>query len=218
MTEAEWLACTEPAPMLDFLQHLASERQLRLFAVACCRLVWYLLATDACRHAVDVAERAADGEASAAELGVAHGAIVTTRRTPGGIPHYTEGRRRAAYDAAWYTSEREMWRFKEVADSVQTLAVRPGVSAEVCHLIRDVFGNPFSPTKLVPVRLDWNDGTIIKLAQAIYRDHAFDRLPILADALEEAGCADAALLDHCRGPGPHVRGCWVVDLLLSKDR
>ena len=58
--------------------------------------------------------------------------------------------------------------------------------------------------------------TVVQLAQSIYDDRAFDRLPILADALEEAGCTDAAILDHCRGPGPHVRGCWAVDLLLGK--
>jgi predicted component of type VI protein secretion system len=65
--------------------------------------------------------------------------------------------------------------------------------------------------------LDWNDKTVRKIAQAINNDQAFDRLPILADALEEAGCTDPAILDHCRGPGPHVRGCWVVDLLLGKE-
>jgi hypothetical protein len=54
------------------------------------------------------------------------------------------------------------------------------------------------------------------LAQAIDDERAFDRLPILADALEDAGCTDADLLNHCRGPGLHVMGCWVVDMLLGK--
>jgi hypothetical protein len=66
------------------------------------------------------------------------------------------------------------------------------------------------------VRLHWNGNTVSKMAQAIYGDRAFEHLPILADALEEAGCTDAAILDHCRQPGEHVRGCWVVDLLLGK--
>jgi hypothetical protein len=62
----------------------------------------------------------------------------------------------------------------------------------------------------------WNDGTIAKLAEAIYEEWAFDRLPILADALEEAGCTSEELLTHCRAGGEHVRGCWAVDLLLGK--
>ena len=57
---------------------------------------------------------------------------------------------------------------------------------------------------------------MVKVAQGIYYDRAFDRLPILADALEDAGCHDAAILEHCRQPGPHVRGCWVVDLLTGR--
>jgi hypothetical protein len=68
-----------------------------------------------------------------------------------------------------------------------------------------------------PAWLAWNGGTVVNLAQAIYEECAFDHLPILADALEEAGCADSSVLDHCRLPGLHVRGCWVVDLLLDKE-
>ena len=71
--------------------------------------------------------------------------------------------------------------------------------------------------QLDPSWLAWNDGAIRKMAQAIYDARAFDRLPLLADALEDAGCTDAAILSHCREPGEHVRGCWVVDLLLGKS-
>jgi hypothetical protein len=83
-------------------------------------------------------------------------------------------------------------------------------------LCRCIFKNPFRPASLDPGWLAWNDGTVVKLARSIYEERAFDRLPILADALEEAGCTDADMLAHCRGPGPHVRGCWVVDTLLGK--
>src|SRR5262249_12103048 len=83
-----------------------------------------------------------------------------------------------------------------------------------CWILRDIFRNPFGPLTLDPRWLTSNVGT---LACAIYTDCAFDRLPILADALEEAGCTDAEVLAHCRGPGPHVRGCWVVDLILGKE-
>lgn len=86
--------------------------------------------------------------------------------------------------------------------------------AAQCRLLRDISGNPFRPITINP---GWRTSTATALAQAIYDDRAFDCLPILADALEEGGCTDADILRHCRGPGPHVRGCWVVDLLLGKE-
>jgi hypothetical protein len=83
--------------------------------------------------------------------------------------------------------------------------------AVVC---RDIFGNPFRTGAVDPA---WLTATVVALAQGIYADRAFERLPILADALEEAGCDDAQLLGHCRGRGPHVRGCWAVDLVLARE-
>ena len=87
-----------------------------------------------------------------------------------------------------------------------------------CTLLRDIY---FDPTRLQPdyqpIWTTWKDGTIPKLAHAIYDDRAFDAMPILADALEDAGCDNADILRHCREPGEHVRGCWVVDLLLGKQ-
>jgi hypothetical protein len=92
------------------------------------------------------------------------------------------------------------------------------ISLQQCQLLRDIFGNPFRPLpRLNPSWLAAEGGTVPKLAASIYEERAFDRLPILADALEEAGCDAAELLTHLRGPGPHVRGCWAVDLLLGKE-
>ena len=86
------------------------------------------------------------------------------------------------------------------------------------RLIRDIFGNPFRPTPTIdPAWRTWNDATIAKLAQRMYDSRDFAAMPILADALEEAGCTSGELLDHCRQPGEHVRGCWVVDLILGKE-
>jgi len=82
---------------------------------------------------------------------------------------------------------------------------------------RDIFANPFRLAIIDPDWLTWRDGTVVKLAQTIYSDRRFDIMPILGDALHEAGCCDEAILDHCRGPNNHVRGCWVVDLLLGKQ-
>ncbi|HEY7428094.1 MAG TPA: hypothetical protein VH682_27925 [Gemmataceae bacterium] len=85
------------------------------------------------------------------------------------------------------------------------------------RFVRDIFGNPFRPTVIDSTWLAWNDSTVVKLAQGIYEAHDFADMPILADALEEAGCADADILNHCRQPSEHVRDCWVIDLLLGKS-
>jgi hypothetical protein len=82
--------------------------------------------------------------------------------------------------------------------------------------LREVFGNPFRRVSLSPAWPAWEGGTVVKLAQAIYEERVFDRLPVLADALEEAGCDNAELVRHCRQPGEHVRGCWVIDLLTGR--
>ncbi len=94
---------------------------------------------------------------------------------------------------------------------------------EQCRMLRDIMPNPLLLVNLhpswlmhVPSLLSWNNGTIPMLAQSIYDDRAFDRLPILADALEEAGCTETDIIQHCRHQGEHVRGCWLVDLLLGK--
>jgi len=86
------------------------------------------------------------------------------------------------------------------------------------QLVADIFGNPFRCLTVAP---DWTarlGDVVLRLARVIYADRDFALLPILADALEEAGCTEASIVDHCRGPEPHARGCWVVDLILSKDR
>jgi hypothetical protein len=99
------------------------------------------------------------------------------------------------------------------------------VERRQCHSLRDLFGNPCRPTPaLLPSLLGWHGGTVPKLAQTIYEDRDqrsghldAGRLAVLADMLEEAGCCDAELLGHLRGPGPHVRGCFVVDAVLGKS-
>jgi hypothetical protein len=82
-----------------------------------------------------------------------------------------------------------------------------------CDILRDIFTNAFRPIAVDPA---WRTSNVTALAQSIYDDRAFERLPILADALEDAGCDNAHILNHCRSGGEHVRGCWVVDLILGK--
>jgi hypothetical protein len=81
-------------------------------------------------------------------------------------------------------------------------------------IFRDIFGNPFRPVAFDP---RWRTSDVVGVARAIYDDKAFERMPILADALMDAGCEDEQVISHCRGDGPHVRGCWVVDLVLEKE-
>jgi hypothetical protein len=249
MTEAEWLACTDPMPMLDFLRGKASARKLRLFACACCRTVWFSI-SEVFREAIRVGEEHADGRATDAELGAAVSAAHRVRRGRNNLE-------RAVYDAARSSGNALVMaqRIAVVAQRIAQVVARaaapnPSHTAESrvvngqvvteeippnadrlvwnatyasqlrleSSLLRDSVGSlPFRPINLEVEVLTWKDGTVVKLAQGIYNDRAFDGLPILADALEEARCTDPAMLDHCRGPGPHVRGCWVVDLLLGKS-
>jgi hypothetical protein len=110
--------------------------------------------------------------------------------------------------------------FQLICDSEVTKAGRAAITAEKVAqtiLLRDLFGNPFRSVPVEDSWLEWREGTVVELAQVIYDECAFDRLPILADALEDAGCTEEDIPNHCRQHVEHVRGCWVVDLLLGKE-
>jgi len=107
-------------------------------------------------------------------------------------------------------------RYIELSDE-QFDALRVVEQARQADLLRDIVGNPFQPAAFDPSCLAWNDRCVERLARGIYEDRAFERLPILHDALLDAGCDNECLLAHCRSPEGHVRGCWVVDLLLAKE-
>jgi len=113
---------------------------------------------------------------------------------------------------AWAVTGRDP--YSSTLDIVANALVRLKTEWESCHQIRDIFGNPFRPVAFDPA---WQSETVVALATGIYAERAFERMPILADALEEAGCDNTDILNHCRGDGPHVRGCWVVDLVLGKS-
>lgn len=206
MTESEWQNACEPHAMLELLQTTGgpSDRKLRLLAVACSRRMWDWI--DALgRTAVDVAENLADGLAGPEEMRAARLAC--------------QG---AGGRAAWYAAATNpAIAARNAARSAQAGAASVLLGSEAdellaqANLVREIFGDRFRRLSVDP---SWLMPGVVKLAQAIYEDRAFDRMPELAAALEEAGCADEDILGHCRGPGPHVRGCWVVDLILSKDR
>jgi hypothetical protein len=120
----------------------------------------------------------------------------------------------AAHEAAWGAGDEARHGPAEAARE----DARATANAEVCQLLREIFGNPFRPAPAIdPAWLSSNGGLVRRLARTAYDEHRFEGLPVLADALEEAGCADAAILSHLRGPDPHARGCWTLDLLLGKS-
>jgi hypothetical protein len=209
MTEPEWLACGDPPSLLNSRFGRASERKMRLFGCACCRQVWDLLAEECFRRAVEVAERFADGGADKRELIAARKAsgAALERSGLGGVV----GRPYCALGSAWSTTRQSamtaaiypLWVFTMGADRLWQLS-----------LLRCIFGNPFRPASIDSARLS---PTVVALAQTMYEERAFDRMPELADALEAAGCHEANILGHCRQAGPHVRGCWVVDVILGKS-
>jgi hypothetical protein len=214
MTEAKWLACTDPQPMLEFLRDKASARKLRLFAVACCRRVWHLLIDERSRLAVEVAEHYADGllledEAQTAFNGACEASRLIRRNHAAETMLQLRRHRdpdqlfRIAFFAAF-----------AVGNGVSHMRPAYGVDPVTqSNFLREICGNPLRAATINPA---WRTANATALAQSIYADRAFERLPILADALEDAGCDDADILSHCRQPGEHVRGCWVVDLLLEK--
>jgi hypothetical protein len=205
--------------MLEFVRTTAGARKLRLFACACCRRVGDLLACESSRQAVAAAELFADGNLRPIDLEVAHAAARWDAAGAGLAADYAIVDT-AAFDAAAAAARAaaDTAAFELDAAAVARQAVQAGgVAAEQADLLRDLLGNPFRQAPADPAWLAWREGTIACLAQAIYDSQTCARLPVLADALEEAGCTDVDVLGHCRVPGPHARGCWVVDLLLGKS-
>jgi hypothetical protein len=230
--------------MLAYLGGRLSGRKQRLFAVACCRRIWPLLIYPDSREAVEAAERYAEGMAHRNELaGYNHVAQRAVQECVARFRRSIHPATNAARAAANATEERLVWasvNFEDVQlDTAHVAAVAVGEQAQQLRrrpeageqagawarlreeqrqseILRDLIGSPFQAATLDPFWLTWNGGLIKSLAAVVYQGHAFDRLPILADALEDAGCNDPNILGHLRGPGPHVRGCWPVDLLLGK--
>jgi hypothetical protein len=246
MTEAEWLTCTDPQPMLQFLKRgivglvddlptpAAREairkfllgrvvhRKRALFACACCRRIWPLLEDDRTRRAIEVTERSADGLATNEELAAAQSGALEARDTVGvakkgedrAAIHTARVAAHAVWEAVWFEIDR-------ATAELAVVETWGGISSDLgrahqsqAALLHDIIGNPFRPMTIDPA---WLTPTVRQLAELMYQERAFDRLPILADALEDAGCDNPDILKHCRSGGEHVRGCWVVDLVLGKS-
>jgi hypothetical protein len=217
MTEEAWLACEDPKPMLELISNKTSPRKERLFACHCCSLVKDMLPV--LRTAMEVAERFADRLTDEDELLTAWKAVdqlaIELWRT-----QTDEGDRNTAISASLTSITCDNDGSNIAYDAYQHLlemtdsTLRAKRQAWTTNVIRDLFGNPFRRVTFLP---EWRTSTVLSLAQGIYQDRTFDRMPILADALQDAGCWDEDILNHCRAETAHTRGCWALDLCLGKS-
>jgi hypothetical protein len=216
MTEAEWQECSEATVLLNFLRGKGSDRKWRLYACGCCRAAWHLLTDQQSRRAVEVAETFAEGGGSRQALAEAHRQAVSVVQRETMLAGQMAARAAVAASHDWQGSSG-----CEMAIRAARALQARGYGAIACSLVHDVFGNPYHPLPAAPT---WMTPEVRTLAadEAI-RGGFFAgpldpvRLAVLGDALEEAGCTNTEILDHLRGPGPHVRGCFVLDLLLGKE-
>lgn len=245
MNEYTWLSDPDgPRAMLEYIVGRASKRKVRLYSCASVRRIWHLLLDDRSRNAIVSAEDYADGSIGKNDLFqvlMTAQAVITDLHGTSEPPNEAlltaaEGSEVAVQYAAGVA---KLAAANDVSDVVKAageaeLAVGCFASREYSHpdehavwrkaasdemeaqmpLIRCVFGNPFRPVTLDPNSLT---PIITHLAQAIYDDRTFDRLPILADLLQESGYDQADVLQHLRSGGEHVRGCWALDLILGKE-
>src|SRR5262245_29947109 len=243
MTEAEWLESGNPVEMLEFLWRRANLRHVRLFGFAVCRLIWGCLTHHYSRRAVIAAEQHADGlvdehvlksrqkDAAAVHQMVTDADIFDQRKAA--VFEAVQLEPRDAANAATSVAARcsEPWPIyyaPVVGERAASAAAWAGMgatlesyqavglaeSAAQANLLRDIFGNPFRPVEFDPA---WRRDTALTLARQMYESREFSAMPILADALQDAGCDNEDVLNHCRDANAtHVRGCWVVDLVLEK--
>jgi hypothetical protein len=214
MTEAEWLVLDDVLLLNqgDGLVSL-SRRSAVLFGVACIRATPGLGEQHRLRAAVAEAEKAADtGGWDGLTLIHREAKAACEKAERWSAAHYW------ALSAFWLTHGNVENRWLYFADFLYHAAASGTIIRDLqvtfAVLLRDIFGNPFRPVAFSP---EWRTDTVVSLARQMYDSRDFSAMPILADALQDAGCDSADILDHCRGPAPHVRGCWVVDLVLGKE-
>lgn len=225
MSEEEWLHGINRTAMMNWLRRRGTQRQFYLAGCAAVRRFWDQLPDQPYRNLIRLVEQYADGLLNPEDLRRAHRAAETeafednlelqnqgmrTRRLSKRMAPVFAAVHASMAEAAWEAAISAM-------EAAQRAEKRATAWAEQCAILRDIFGNPFRPAPAVdPSWLAWHEATVPRIAQSLYEQHRFESLPILADALEEAGCDNAALLDHCRLPAKHVRGCWLLDSLLQK--
>jgi len=234
MNEIEWLRSADACFMLDHLYpqrgHNSTPeqpRKLRLYLTALCRIEWKRL-HPVCRATTELAERIADGEMADPTQRLEVLEIAEAMTTAEGNPEVIEqciarlhalkvavakAPTRFYRDREWFTAT---WMaFLPLWGDLPNYKSIPA-ALHRADLVRCIFGNPFQPTPMLDDRDQTDEIRAFAKAMSIARD--FASMPVLADMLEEAGCSDPAILEHCREKTDHVRGCWVIDLIAQPQR
>ncbi|QEL13160.1 hypothetical protein [Limnoglobus roseus] len=224
MTEEEWLRGQSPEPLIEKIEQLHLSRKISLLGLAFCARLASLVTDSRHRNVFLGAEDYFEGIITTEQFDRLLKPVIAMWaqegfRTADSIENcLTAAARHALQDGnAIYLA-----RFVAMAKGLEagpedSVECQRGISTEetaLCELIRDIFGNPFRP---VAIDSAWLTPTTVAIAEGIYAEKAFDRLPILADALQDAGCENADILTHLRSDGPHVKGCWALDLVLGKE-
>jgi hypothetical protein len=219
MTEEEWLACDDPMEMFFRVVRpmKSSRRRLDLFCIACVRLVWHLLDHPALKLPFDWLEMH-PGE----RVRPRGGHMSDLFQGPAKVLYDWRYRRDLGLNTFAIHIAHDLWAdFYEYAfdnlgkRSTYDLSVlREDPSVFLPSVTREIFGNPLRSVVFDP---EWRTTTAVAIAHAMYESRDFSPMPILADALQDAGCENGDILGHCLGEGTHVRGCWVVDLVLGKS-
>jgi hypothetical protein len=242
MTESEWLSYTDPDQLLKPLTEQPDWEKLRALAFACLRRIWHLVPPGGWRRAAEVAERFMAHSASREEVDATirwtdgaledldfggpshpqlrveyHAALAVFRffrwmNHEGMAIGVAQHARQALGRQAWHRIGQDGVEetYPQALEAYEAAMREEGRCQ--CDLIRDIF--PFRP---IAIDSRWRTLAVTALAKTIYDERRFADMPILGDALEEAGCTAADLLAHCRESREHVRGCWAVDLLRDKE-
>jgi hypothetical protein len=235
----DWIEGQSVVPLLQAVERVIGPRRTRLLSVAFCERVAHLLPHDSFHGWLALARRYADRQARQAELAVAHAAI--ERAYDRGCQRWKTLRDRATTSALralrWATHPTQRYYahyaandaaeaagFLANADTTdpdayleRRLLEHPAECAAQLRIVRDILGRRGEvPTSGLAGWRAWKGGQVTRLARVIYEDGSFEEMPVLGDALEDAGCTEAVYLDHCRVPAFHVRGCWLLDLLLER--
>jgi len=221
--ESEWLTGIDLSRLLRHVYPTASDRKLRLFTCTCCAVLRPHYSDPNVIRALDLAEQWADGSVARSVLNSARRAAGWSNATPYvGVSTHAGSANvavHAANLATWPRRGLESGAGWNALFASRELGLLPDrnqgwVDEHHANLFRDIFGNPFRPVAFDPA---WRTSDSTGIAAKMYESREFSAMPILADALEEAGCDNTDILLHCRMPGTHIRGCWVVDLVLDKN-